>query len=309
MKVLKLVSLYLFIQLVICQPLVAEETQEAATKSWLEEDYLFGNLGGARDYLDDQGISIESVLTFDTFRNLKGGKSVGGTGLGLHSFTTSYDLDKAGLVPGGKLFAYYVSTFGNSPSMHYVGDYQYISNIDVFSTTKLYELWYEQTFMDEKVALLVGLHDYNSEFDILNYGFTVINSSFSQGPGISQNPTTSTLPNTTLGARLRIQPIENTYFMTGIYDGLPGDPKHPAGTRISFGSNDGFFSTAEGGYLEESDTNYKKYAFGTWYNTNKYEDVYGNSRDSNSGVYFLGEQKVYDEGNEDEQGLGLFSRV
>ncbi len=167
-----------------------------------EDSSLFGDFGGERTCLEDRGVTIESVLTYDFMRNVKGGIKTGGTGLGNHNLTVELDLDKMKVVEGGKMFFYYLSNWGGSPSNNYVGDYEVVNNIDTFSTTKLYEAWYEQSFLEGDLSILGGIHDYNSEFDVLNYGIHLINSSFGMGPDIGQIPP-SNFPSTTLGLRVR----------------------------------------------------------------------------------------------------------
>ena len=273
-----------------------------------EEISLFGDLRGYRSYLEDHGLSIQSVMICDLMRNVKGGIKSGGTGIGNHNFTVEVDLDKMKLVEGGRIFVYYLSNFGGSLSKNYVGDYQVVDNIETFSTTKLYEAWYEQTFFDGSLSFLGGIHDYNSEFDVLNYGLHLIQSSYGIGPEIAQIPP-SNFPTTTLGFRVRYEPTEKAYGLFGIYDGIPGDPNYLAGTRVNLGSHDGAMTAYEIGYLDQTDEDYKKFALGAWYNTAQYEDYAGNIRNSNKGFYILSEAKIYDEGKDDTQGLGVFASL
>ena len=279
-----------------------------SNNSFAQDDYLFGDWSGKRAELSNLGIDVESILTYDFMRNVKGGIKPGNAGLSNYNITANFDLDKMEFVKGGTVFVYLLANGGHSPTNNYVGDYQVLNNIDTFSTAKLYEFWYQQNFFDDTLSFAFGVHDYNSEFDVLNYGLYLINSSFGMGPDISQVPP-SNFPSTTLGARVRYEPTENTYLAVAAYDGAPGDPNHLAGTRISLDSGDGVFTAYELGYLVDSEIDYVKFALGGWYNTRRYEDISGQIRNNNGGVYILTEGKVYDEGNEDSQGLGLFNAI
>lgn len=56
---------------------------------------------------------------------------------------------------------------------------------------------------------------------------------------------------------------------------------------------------------ESSSADYYKAALGFWYHTKDFEDISGNARDKNHGIYFIAEKNVYAEESEG-QGLGLF---
>ena len=278
-------------------------------EAYAENDsYLFGDWNGNRTCLEDKGITFESVLTYDVMRNVRGGIRPGTAGLSNYNITANVDFDKLEMIKGGTFFTYFIGNSGHSPSNNYIGDYQVVNNIDTFSTFKLYEMWYQQNFMDDQLSVLFGVHDYNSEFDVLNYGINLIGSSFGMGPDIAQVPP-SNFPSTTLGVRVRYEPTEDTYALLAVYDGFPGDATHQAGTRISFDKGDGAFTAYEVGYMEDSEVTYKKFAVGGWYSTRTYDDFSETSRNNNSGVYILTEAKLYDEGNEDAQGLGFFNAL
>ena len=104
---------------------------------------------------------------------------------------------------------------------------------------KIYEAWYEHRFFDERLSLLAGLHDYNSEFDVLEYASDFLNSSFGISPDISQVgpsifPTTALAPR---GSR-RSRPA-GSYLLAALYDGVPGDPELPQAQLTSAGLLEG----------------------------------------------------------------------
>lgn len=270
--------------------------------------HLFGDWGGVRSSLAEKGITVESILTNDLIANVSGGLNRSAVLLGNYDLTGSLDTEKAGLWSGGTLFAYVLGDYGDSPSKS-VGDLQVTDNIEAYSTAKLYEFFYDQSMFNKKLSLLVGLHDYNSEFCSLEYAGGLINSSFGIGNQIAQvGP--SIFNTTSLAVRAKVQPTEGSYLLSALYDGVPGDPNNQKGTRIRFDNGDGLFWGTEVGLQRaegDESSRYYKAGVGFWYHTKDFEDFNGEPRDTNHGLYFLGEAMVLPEDGQVEQGLGIFA--
>jgi porin len=130
-------------------------------------------------------LTTEAALTLETYSVLDGGLKRETGLLGNLDLTAEIDTGKAGLWENGRFFFYVLGNFGDNPS-EAVGDIQATSNIEAPETLKLYEAWYEHFFFGEQFTLLGGLHDYNSEFDALEYASLFLNSSFGISPDISQ---------------------------------------------------------------------------------------------------------------------------
>lgn len=269
----------------------------------VESSHLISSFDQQRSELEDKGISVESVLVNDFVANVSGGAHRTAGVLGNFDLTASFDTKKLGFWDNGTLFVYVLGNYGRNPS-EYVGDLQASNNIEAYDTIKLYEFWYNHNFMDEKLSILVGLHDYNSEFDALDYAGTLINSSFGIQFDISQvGP--SIFSTTALAARFKYQVTDQSYLQTAIYDGIPGSPTNQRGTHLDLRSGEGVFLAAEAGYTSKEDQNHYKYALGGWYHTAEFEDYSATARDSNSGVYLIGEDTICTE-TDPEQGLGVF---
>lgn len=209
----------------------------------------------------------------------------------------------------GTFNIYLLANSGGDPSTR-IGDFQIASNIEADNTFKIYEAWYEHRFLDDKFSILGGLHDYNSEFYMLEYGSFFINSSFGIAPEVSQvGP--SIFSTTALASRLSLQPVENTYLKAVVYDGVPGDPGEPKGTHINFDRGDGLFLGIEGALLAGKDpfeSGYYKLGLGGWFHTMEFEDFNGITRDDNNGLYFIGEKNLFSE-ETSSQGLGMFLQL
>lgn len=287
-----------------CAPAFAEGADDGGAS-----EHLLGDWGGARKTLEDNyGLTFEVVATADVLSDVSGGIRRGTKAPLNLDMTMLWDTKKAGLWDGGKLFVYALGDTGGKPSTR-SGELQVASNIEAEESAKIYELWFEQSFADEFVSVLIGLHDYNSEFDALEYSGTLLNSSFGIEQDISQvGP--SIFPTTSLAARLRIEPTKQSYAMAAVYDGVPGRVDNPRGTHIALREDDGVFIGTEAGLTgpEDAPADYYKIALGGWYHSKKFEDFAGRSRSKNAGVYLIGERRLWSE-EDPKQGLGAFFQV
>jgi porin len=277
------------------------------TEAMATDSYLLGNWGEMRNYLEDRGVTSEVVITTDLIRNVSGGVETHGTLLGNIDMTFEMDTNKAGLWKNGTFFVYILgNTVNNRYLSDLVGDTQVTSNIEAEEALRIYEAWYEHRFNDDSVSFLFGLHDYNGEFDVLEYSALFTNSSFGIQPTISQSGP-SIFPNTALAGRLKYNPAEDLYLMAALYDGVSGDPDHSSRTDIRFDTGDGIFTGFEGGISHGAPMarDYYKIAIGTWLHTAETEHFDGTKGDDNSGIYLIGEQTLYAE-NDNGEGLGAF---
>ncbi len=291
--------------LIVCLTLSATLVRAEDVESDAEH-HLLGSWGGVRPALAAHGLTIESIVTLDTIGNLSGGAKRGTVFLGNYDLTATLDTDKAIGLPGGTLFVYLLGNFGEAPSA-LVGDTQVSDNIEAYETFKLYEAWYDQLLFDDTLSILVGLHDYNSEFYSLEYASGLLNSSFGVGPDVAQvGP--SIFSTTSLAARVKTKILERGYLMGALYDGVPGDPNNPRGTHIDLSSDDGLFYAAELGMLGEAGRDYYKVGLGFWYQTTDFEDFSGAEHSNNHGFYLIGERALYSEDGAG-QGLGGFVQI
>ena len=235
---------------------------------------------------EESPLEFEAVLTHDYVKNMSGGIKEDSGNLGNIDLTLTLDTEKAGAWEGGTLFFYYLGNYGNEPSS-FIGDEQVTSNIEAYSTFKVYEFWYNQSLIDNQLNILVGLFDLNSEFDALEYASTLINSSFGISADIAQvGP--SIFNTTSLATRVRGNFSHDIYLQSAVFDGVPGDPNDPSGTQIKFGDNDGVFWATEAGQANDAENeNYSKVALGYWRSTAEFHDFNDQTRDFNQGFYFI----------------------
>jgi porin len=89
-----------------------------------------------------------------------------------------------------------------------------------------------------------------------------------------------------------------------VYDGIPGDPDDDHGTQLTLKEKDGLFYAVEGGIVrgDPETADYYKVGAGGWIHTAEFEDVAGQTRDSNSGVYVVAERALTEK-------LGAFAQL
>lgn len=278
--------------------------------SLAERDHLLGDWGGLRSALEARGVDAEAVLTLDAMENLRGGVQRRGTLLGNLDLTFTADTAKAGWWENGTFFLYLLGNFNAGGMLtDIVGDTQGTSNIEAPQAFKIYEAWYEHRFLDDRLSLLAGLYDLNSEFDVLEYAATFLNSSFGISPDISQvGP--SIFPTTAWALRLKARPTPGSYLLAALYDGEPGDPELPRRSSLGWSADNGVFTALEAGLSrgEPGAADYFKLGAGGWLHTAEVEDFTGDRHDFNHGVYLIAEKTLFAKG-EEGQGLGAFVQL
>lgn len=279
----------------------------------LAEGFLFKE---DREKLEAKGISFDIKALEDFVSIYKGGMIHKDTWMGRFDFGVTISTEKVGLYKGGMFHVSMMNAHGGlKPTADMIGDLQVVSNIEAPRSTRLYEGWYQQLFLDDKISALVGLHDMNADFSVSEYASVFINGAFGITPSISANTGASLYPMPAPGARLRISPNEHVDILTGIYDGNPGDPNvNVHSTHFPLNSKNGVFSIAEGQYhykIPVMDGLSGTVKVGFWHNNRNVEDVSSIDdngdpvlHDDNYGGYAVVDQMLYKEN--DDQGLGIF---
>ncbi len=272
-----------------------------------EDREFLDALAGLHTALKDRGVAVEAVLKSDFLYNARGGLERDGTILGNFDLIFQVDTEEAGGWKGGTFFLYGLGNWNSGGFISDIaGDLQFTSNIEAKEAVRLFEAWYEHRFAADRLSLLAGLHDFNSEFDAIEYGSMFINSSFGISADIAQTGT-SIFPTTALAVRVRAQPTENSYILAAVYDGVPGHRDDSTRTTIKLKKDDGVFAALEAGLAhgEPGRSDYYKLGVGAWLHTAQVENFDGELHDRNFGVYLISEKTLYTEAD-GAQGLGAF---
>lgn len=270
-----------------------------------ESPWMLGGWGGVRDAWSARGLDLEAVVSTDVLGVVSGGLDEGFEAPSQFDLVATLDTEAASWWQHGTFALYLLGTAGGDLSAR-AGDLQVASSLEAPDTVSVFEAWYEHRFLEDRVAMLVGLRDLNADFYVLEHAGLFLNSSFGIGVDASQVPP-SIFPTSAFGARLRIDTSAQTYVQVAAFDGIPGDPDDPYGPEVHFNDGDGIYVIGEAG-LHGGDGRYFKLAAGAWHNSAAFEDFSGTPRDSNTGGYLLGEVDVVrDEAS--GRGVGLFTQL
>ncbi len=139
--------------------------------------------------LNERGIAPQGVLIYDWSKTLPGDQDSGG-GFGRYSFDLLVPVDAEKLLGlnGGAAMVrlkHHLNVFGET----YDGAEQLYSNIDASSRTTLYEIWFEQKLLSDRLRLKGGKIDANTEFAVVQNAGDFLNSSMGYSPTIVTFPT------------------------------------------------------------------------------------------------------------------------
>jgi len=223
--------------------------EDSAFIRFCKQDYLLGDWGGLRTKLKDHGVDFEFVYFGAVPSNVGGGLKEGSVYEGAAMMLMDLDSEKLVGYPGGHFHVGGLSIH-NGPefSANYVGDLNKVSLLDFPDTLNLWELWYEQKFLDDKISLKFGQLAIDRDFIVSDYynslaGITFLNQTFffpTLAFNVYDQPyfpagqhALASTPYGTPGVRLRIDPTENAYFQVGAYSGNPDRTRGGTGFPLS----------------------------------------------------------------------------
>jgi porin len=202
-----------------------------------EREYLTGDWGGLRTTLVDRGVIFNFTYAADPIGVVSGGIKRGAFYNGFLDLGTDIDLEKLVGWKGGHVHVNGFYSHGENGSANYVGDIGTFSNIEAYDTYRLYELWMEQNFFEDRFSLRVGQITFDSEFAVLDaYGGLFVQSGFGAPEALSANLPLPVFPNAAPGIRLRITPIKGFAIQAAVFDGnvAPGlTPDHSPDAAVS----------------------------------------------------------------------------
>lgn len=257
---------------------------------------------------------LEATYTGEVWRNTQGGLKRGSRYLDNLDLTWEVESETLWAAPGGTLFVYGLYNNAAELSGPVLGDAQTVSNIDGPQAFRLFEAWYEQSLFDDRLSVLIGLHDLNSEFDVLDTRGLFIQSAHGIGTEFAQTGENgpSIFPVSSLTFRAHWKFNDAWSVRGAVYDGVPGDPDRPSKTVIDLGNGDGVLGVVELAY--ESATGFIAKA-GYWRYTADFDDLNALDplgaplrRSGNDGFYVAGELPVTREPGDPDQGLTVFVR-
>ena len=184
---------------------------------------LLGDMGGLRTALGNYGITLGLQNAAETWANATGGIKRGATGNGLATLTLGLDTGKALGWQGGTFNVSLLGIYGPNFSQRYLGNLQTASGIAAASTVRMWELWYQQAFLDGRMDVKVGQQSLDQEFLVSQGASLFVNTAMGwpMTPSADLYAGGPAYPLSSLGARLRGHPTDNITLLGGVFQDNP----------------------------------------------------------------------------------------
>ncbi len=290
---------------------------------------LLGDLGGLRKAFAKVGGALQATETSEVFANPFGGFRQGADYDGLTTLTIQVDTKAAFHWDGGLFNVSLLNLHGDNYTLSHIGALQTLSGVQGDSTTRLWEIWYDQKFGDQ-FDLRVGQQSLDVEFTTTPSAAFFVNSLFGWPTlhALDMPGGGPAFPLSGLGVRGRWQSGPWT-VLAGVFSGEPAsrtdpDPQRANPYGVSFPLN-GALAIAEAQYaVGQGEGQYAGvYKLGAWYDSLSFTDLRYNafgeplanpavdatprSHRGDFGIYALGDQMIW-RGAEKERTLNLFLR-
>ena len=292
---------------------------ESGNNSAAYSDTLFGDWGGRRGAMLASGYDLQVNYKLDLLNNYSANKQQI-YGLDNLDIKLNVDFEKINGSKDTSAFLHIISNRGDKPGAHSSRLPHGVDSIETpvnGNTIKLFQAWIKQKFLDDKVSVLAGLYDLNSEFYYTDSATMFVHPTFGMSAelaGTGKNGP-SVFPTTSFAIRVKIEPAPGYYLQAITLDGVPGDPNDPQGTHVQFNEGDGALNVIEAGIplgpAENARNN--KLAFGMWQYTTRFDDILDVDANGNPvqrvshGVYALIEKVLkYKPGSSNEQIKSFF---
>lgn len=139
---------------------------------------LLGDMGGLRTWLYKYGITFDLEEYDELWGNVSGGTGGKPAYEGVTAPTIRVDLEKLIGLKGGLFNVSALQTRGRSISQEQLSVYNPVSGFEADRSTRLFELWYQQSFFHDKLDIKIGQQDLDTEFLISDYGALYLNANF-----------------------------------------------------------------------------------------------------------------------------------
>jgi porin len=304
---------------------------------------LLGDMGGLRTELSKYGISLAIEETSEVLGNVTGGTRKGADYNGLTQMLLQLDTQRAFGWYGGTFNISALQIHGRSLSEDNLQTLQTASGIEADRSTRLWELWYQQKFLEEdRLDIKVGQQSLDQEFMVSQNASYFVNTMFGwpMVPSADLPGGGPAYPLSALGVRFRWRPIDPITFLLGVFNGSPvannnGDPQMVNASGTSFPVHGGalvigemqFTYPALGSMInaDEKQPLSRVYKLGFWYDSENFADQqFDNTglslanptsngipltHHGDFSVYAVADQLVWVDPHEGDRTINLFARV
>jgi porin len=271
----------------------------------------------------------------DLVANVVGGEQRGTTFTGAGNAELTFLLGPLVRWPNARVFIFVLATHGGAPSA-LVGDVQGVSSLQATPAVRLEEAWLQQNLLGNRLSVLAGRYDLNSEFYRLQSAALFVNGAFGLGPEFAQSGAAgpSIYPSTAVGARVAVKPGRDIVWRSAVLNGVPVN-RPDGGTRL-FASGDGALLVTELAFLSRPDTVRRephnprfrigrlltprahrgKVALGAWHYTARFPDLVDTlaggdpvQHQGSSGAYVIADRALWSAAHGRPGTLAAFAQV
>jgi porin len=253
-------------------------------------NYLLGDMFGLRTFLSKYGITLVAQETSEVLGNPKGGTQKGAQYDGLTQVIMQLNTQRAFGLYGGLFNISALQIHGQNFSADNLSTIQTSSGIEADRGTRLWELWYDQKFLDEdRLDIKVGQQSVDQEFMVSTNAAYFVNTMFGWPalPSYDMPGGGPAYPLSAVGVRLRYRPVDSINLLLGVFNGSPassneGDPQRSDHNGTDFPLGGGRLIMAELQYAYpslgsmvypgESAPLSRTYKLGAWYDTESFAD-------------------------------------
>ena len=188
-----------------------------------ERSSLLGDAGGLRTALGDDGISLGLQETSEVFGNVSGGVHRGAAYDGMTEMSLGIDTRQAFGWAGGTFNVSALQIHGHNLSADNLDTLQTASGIEADRATRLWELWYQQSFLHGRVDVKLGQQSIDQEFITSRASDLFINTMMGwpmlpSGDLYAGGPA---YPLSALGVRVRAHLTHALTVLAGVFDDNP----------------------------------------------------------------------------------------
>ena len=252
---------------------------------------LLGDMWGLRPLLSKYGISLAVSETSEVLGNLTGGVRQGFEYDGLTQMAVQLDTQQAFGWYGGTFRASALQIHGRNLSADNLLSLQTASGIEADSGARLWELWYQQKFLNEdRMDVKIGQQSLDQEFIVSQNALLFVNTMFGwpMVPSADLPGGGPAYPLSALGVRVRGRPTDSLTALLAVTNGNPapnnlGDPQQENPSGTSFPLNGGALVIGELQYTYPAlgtmvtpghgEVNQGTYKIGFWYNSESFDDL------------------------------------
>jgi porin len=185
---------------------------------------LLGDMGGLRPFLSQYGMTLSIQETSEVLGNVTGGSNQGFEYDGLTQMVLQLDTQRAFGLHGGTFDVSGLQIHGRDLSADNLDTLQTASGIEADRASRLWEVWYDQKFLNEdRLDVKIGQQSLDQEFIVSQNALLFVNTMFGWPvlPSYDLPGGGPAYPLSDLGVRFRWRPTDSITLLAGAFNGSP----------------------------------------------------------------------------------------